>query len=111
MPAARTSGSPPLFHLESTTSCLPYGGEALPHYRSGDIRQVPDEEFSALLGAPIPDGSWSGALTPNDAILPAVLRPQPAGPAGLWRILDRKKRKSEASGKPDLNILFIYNIL
>lgn len=28
----------------------------------------------------------------------------------MWRILDRKKRKSEASGKPDLNILFIYNM-
>ena len=96
-------------HLESTTSCLPYGGEALPHYRSGDIRQVPDEEFSALLGAPIPDGSWSGALTPNDAICQLYYARSRLARL-VWRILDRKKRKSEASGKPDLNILFIYNM-
>lgn len=94
---------------EATTDSLPYAGADLPHYRSGEIRQVPDEEFSTLLGAPIPDGRWSGALTPNDAI--CQLYYARSGLARLiWRILTRKKRKSEEAGKPDLNILFIYNM-
>ena len=92
-----------------TTDQLPCEGKALPHYRSGDIRQVPDEEFEALLGTPIPDGRWSGALTANDAIC-QMYYARSALARLVCRILTRKKQKSEAAGTPDLNILFIYNM-
>ena len=96
-------------HRAATTDRLPYRPEDLPHYRSGEIRQVPDGEFAALLGSPIPDGSWSGALTANDAICQLYYARSPLARL-VWRVLDRKKRKSEKAGKPDLNILFIYNM-
>ena len=35
----------------ATTLCLPYEDADLPHYHSGNIRQVPDDEFQALLDA------------------------------------------------------------
>ncbi len=40
----------------------------LPHFFSGEIKNVPDGEFETLLGRPIPDGSWSGRIEANDAI-------------------------------------------
>lgn len=92
-----------------TTDRLPYEGKAPSHYVSGDIRQVPDEEFAALLGTPIPDGQWSGALTPNDAICQLYYAKSRLARL-VCRILTRKKQKSEAAGTPDLNILFIYNM-
>lgn len=93
----------------ATSRILPYQECDLPHYRSGNIRQVPDEEFAALLGTPIPDGRWSGALTPNDAICQMYYARSRLARL-VCRILTRKKQRSEASGTPDLNILFIYNM-
>ena len=40
-----------------TTDVLPYDKKQLPHYDSGNLRDIPDEEFKALLGRDIPDGS------------------------------------------------------
>lgn len=78
-------------------------------YSSADIRNVSDADFEKLLGRPIPDGSWSGLLTENDAI--CQLYYAKSGLARLvYKVLTSLKNKSEAKGKPDLNILFIYNM-
>ena len=85
----------------------PYG--TLPSYDAVTVRAVPDAEFEALLGHSIPDGSWSGDLGANDAI--CQLYYAKTGFARLvYKILTRLKNKAEARGKPDLNILFIYNM-
>ena len=47
-----------MIHREGTTTELPYQDLHLPHYQSGDVQQVPDEEFAALLGRPIPDSRF-----------------------------------------------------
>ena len=81
----------------------------LPSYYAASIENVSDKEFETLLGRPIPDGSWSGLLTENDAI--CQLYYAKSGLARLvYKILTNLKNKSEAKGKPDLNILFIYNM-
>lgn len=86
---------------------LPY--PALPSYESGRIENVSDQEYAAVLGHPIPDGHWSGMLGKNDAI--CQLYYAKSAPARLvYKILTGLKNKSEAKGKPDLNILFIYNM-
>lgn len=86
---------------------LPYG--ALPSYESGRVTAVSDAEYEALLGRPIPDGKWSGELKKNDAICQMVYAR--SAPARLvYKILTGMKDKAEAKGKPDLNILFIYNM-
>ena len=85
----------------------PYG--ELATYRSGRIENVSDAEFEALLGRPIPDGKWSGELQKNDAI--CQLYYAKSGLARLvYKLLTSLKNKAEAKGKPDLNILFIYNM-
>lgn len=81
----------------------------LPSYTTGQIKKVSDEEYETLLGHAIPDGKWSGRLEANDAI--AQLYYAKSIKARLvWRILTALLRRSEAKGKPDLNILFIYNM-
>ncbi len=85
----------------------PYG--SLPSYESGKIMNVSDEEFEALLGRPIPDGSWSGDLQANDAIC-QLYYAKSAPARWIGNLLKDMKEKADASGKPDLNILFIYNM-
>ncbi|MCD8008739.1 MAG: hypothetical protein LUF68_07385 [Clostridiales bacterium] len=81
----------------------------LPSYASGDILNVSDAEWAVLLGRPIPDGSWSGTLEANDAL--CQLYYAKSGVARLiYRILTSMLDKSMAKGKPDLNIIFIYNM-
>ena len=93
--------------VEGTEAPLPY--ESLPAYESGKISAVSDSEFAKLLGRPIPDGHWSGELTKNDAI--CQLYYAKCGIARLaYKVLTGLKNRSEAKGKPDLNILFIYNM-
>ena len=93
--------------VEGTEAPLPYG--ELPSYESGKIGSVSDAEFASLLGRPIPDGHWSGELTKNDAI--CQLYYAKCGIARLaYKVLTGLKNRSEAKGKPDLNILFIYNM-
>ncbi len=93
--------------VEGTEAPLPYG--ELPSYESGKISAVSDAEFAKLLGRPIPDGHWSGELTKNDAI--CQLYYAKCGTARLaYKVLTGLKNRSEAKGKPDLNILFIYNM-
>ena len=41
---------------EGTTNEVPYLKIDLPHYFSGELRNIPDEEFENLLGHPIPEG-------------------------------------------------------
>ena len=93
--------------MEGTDAPKPYGN--LPSYQTGHIENIPDEEYASLLGRPIPDGSWSGELTRNDAI--CQLYYAKSAPARfVYKVLTKLKEKSEAKGKPDLNILFIYNM-
>ena len=94
---------------EATTDVLPYEKSALPTYYSGKIQTVSDKEFETLLGRPIPDGKWSGQLSANDAICQLYY-----AKSGLARFaynrLTAIKKKADESGKPNLNILFIYNM-
>lgn len=94
---------------ESTAGEFPYTKEALPAYYSGLIQNVSDEEFEKVLGFPVPDGKWSGELGINDAVCQMYY-----AKSGLARFiynrLTEMKKKNEEKGKPDLNILFIYNM-
>jgi beta-glucosidase len=79
------------------------------NYKDGQVQHISDEEYQALLGYPIPDGSWSGELGLNDALCQMYYAK--SGLARLvYKILTHIKTKSEAKGKPNLNVLFIYNM-
>ena len=92
-----------------TTDIMPYTEADLPSYYSGKIEDVSDEEFEKLLGRAIPEGKWSGQLGRNDALCQMYY-----AKSGLARFIYKRltamKKKADEKGKPDLNILFIYNM-
>lgn len=95
--------------VKGTTNSYPYDPEKLPDYYTGAVQQVSDKEFEELLGHPIPTGKWTGELSVNDAVCQMYYAK--SGLARMiYRILTKLKKKSEEKGKPDLNILFIYNM-
>ncbi len=96
-------------NVEGTTEEYPYFTNRMPAYYSGLIQQVDDQEFEALLGTKIPSGKWAGELTANDAIC-QMYYAKSAIARFAYKKLTQMKKKSEDAGKPDLNILFIYNM-
>ena len=78
-------------------------------YRTACIKSVSDDDFRQLLGRDIPDGTWHGELELNDAL--CRMSQAKCGVARLLgRLLTRLMNKAEASGKPNLNITFVYNM-
>ena len=78
-------------------------------YTTADIMNVSDSDFEQLLGRPIPDGSWGGELTENDAI--CQLYYAKSGLARLlYKILTKIKVNADKKGTPNLNVMFIYNM-
>ena len=87
----------------------PYPAKELPDYYSGRIEAVSDRQFEILLGHPIPDGTWSGTLTMNDAICQMYYAK--SGLARLvYKVLTNLLNKSMAKGTPNLNLMFNYNM-
>jgi beta-glucosidase len=78
-------------------------------YRSATVNNVSLEDYKKLLGRDIPDGSWSGEITENDAICQLYYAKSRLA-RFVYKILTKLKDNAEAKGKPDLNILFIYNM-
>lgn len=79
----------------------------LPSYESGNIRNVPDEEFAALLGHPLPEADWSGAIGLNDPVF--RFRDAKSGAARwLYRFLNKKIERQ--TDKPDMTYAFILNM-
>ncbi len=91
------------------TQEFPYNREEVPNYYDGNIQKVEDRQFEVVLGRSVPDGKWSGELGLNDAICQMYYAKSLLARFICW-ILERMKKKSEEKGKPDLNILFIYNM-
>ena len=86
-----------------------YSKEILPEYFSGKIENVDDIEYRELYGREIPDGSWSGEIQMNDAVCQLYYGKGIFGKLfyGVLRIL---LKISEWQGKPNLNVLFNYNM-
>jgi beta-glucosidase len=96
-------------YVEGNVTVYPYHTNTMQDYYDGKIQAVSDKAFEALLGYSIPSGSWNGQLGANDAICQMYY-----AKSGLARFLYKRltamKKKSDESGVPDLNILFIYNM-
>lgn len=97
--------------LNTTVRLIGTGASApaadLPSYQSGQIANVPDEEFSALLGRPIPEAKWSGEIGLNDPIC-RFKDSKTAAARWLFRFL--KKKTEKQTDKPDMTYHFIINM-
>ena len=97
--------------VAGTAAPDPCAGLDLPDYRSGRVQDVPDGEFAALLGRPVPETRWDRTkpLGRNDTI--SQLFYAKSGPARfVYKRIAAMKRTSEDAGVPDLNIYSIYNM-
>ena len=95
--------------VQGTEAENPYNSKVLTDYYTGNIQSIPDHEFEALLGRPIPNGSWSGTLDMNDAICQMYYAKSFLA-RQAHKIMTNMLNKSIAKGTPDLNITFIYNM-
>jgi len=95
--------------IQGNAKELSFSHEELPSYYSGRIQKVADGEFRALLGHEIPDGSWHRELGANDALC-QMCHAKSLLARWICRRFEALKKKSEAKGRPDLNLLFIYNM-
>ena len=90
-----------------TDALNPYAGKALPHYQSGKVQTVPDAEWETLLGRPIPDGRVK--IDRNMTLGELNHGRSPLGWL-VWAVLTVLLNASYKKGKPDLNVLFQYNM-
>lgn len=95
--------------VKGTEAPLPYG--SLPHYDTGDIKNVPDEEFAALLGHPIPQRNWDRTqpLELNDTFAQLQYAKGWVGRL-VYAVSKAQVDRSIKAGKPDLDALFRYNM-
>jgi len=97
--------------LLGTTSITPYDKEKMQCYFSADIKEVQDQAYQELLGFEIPNSKWDSSkpLELNDTISQMYYAKSWLA-RFVYKILTYLKNRSEKKGKPDLNILYIYNM-
>lgn len=93
--------------LPGTGAPDPYASKALPHYQTGEITDIPDAEFEALLGRSVPKEKTAIDRTMTLGELHHSRSPLCWLIAGVLTML---LRSGEKNGKPNLNILFQYNM-
>ena len=93
--------------LPGTGAPDPYAGKVLSDYRTGNIQNIPDAEFEALLGRSVPKEKTTIDRTMTLGELHHSRSPLCWLIAGVLTLL---LRAGEKRGKPDLNILFQYNM-
>ena len=93
--------------VNGTSAPNPYAGKALPHYTSGKVQRVPDAEWEILLGRPIPADTVKidrnmtlGELNHSRSPLCWL----------VWAALTMLLNASYNRGKPNLNVMFQYNM-
>ena len=93
--------------VNGTSAPNPYAGKALPHYTSGKVQHVPDDEWEILLGRPIPADTVKidrnmtlGELNHSRSPLCWL----------IWAVLTMMLNASYKRGKPNLNVMFQYNM-
>ena len=75
----------------------------------GELSGVPDAAFSALIGRDIPESSYGETFSINDPLDQLGRAKNPIARM-VFRVMDSRRKKSLAAGKPDLNILFMFNM-
>lgn len=86
-----------------TKTCWKYG--------NGDVQDITDNEFEALLGRKLPQALWDRSLPlgMNDTFAQLFYAKGWVGRL-VGFVLTRLKNNADKKGTPNLNILFIYNM-
>ncbi|MBQ8162002.1 MAG: glycoside hydrolase family 3 C-terminal domain-containing protein [Clostridia bacterium] len=99
------------WQVKGTGKQNPYASMPVDCYRNCQLMDVPDTAFQAILGHRIPRHNWdkSKPLDMNDTVRQLQYAKNPVARLA-YRILTGRVNKAIQNGKPDLNLLFIYNI-
>jgi beta-glucosidase len=97
--------------VEASTNQQPYLLDIMSNYVTGLVQNIPDAEFKALLNTEIPNSKWdtSKPLDVNDTFSQLYYAKSFLARVA-YKVINGKKEKSERAGKPDLNILYVYNM-
>ncbi len=97
--------------VEGTAAQSPYDALELKDYYKGNIKNIDDAQFQALLGRALPVSKWdtSKPLNLNDTVGQMFYAKSFMARIAL-KIIAHIKDNSIKKGKPNLNILFIYDI-
>ena len=85
----------------------PYAGISLPHYESGKVMNVPDAEWEVLLDRPIPDDT---VKIDRNMTLGELKHSRSPLCWLVWLVLHTMLTNSYKQGKPNLNVMFQYNM-
>lgn len=96
-------------YIEGTVAEGRYTRDKLPAYFSGCVTEVGDVEYQSLYEREIPNGSWSGKITMNDAVCQFYYGKSILGKifCGVLKLL---LKFNEWKGVPNLNVMFVYNM-
>ena len=97
--------------VKGTGKQNPYAAPVYECYKTCNLDNIPDNSFQALLARRIPDHTWTKnkPLELNDTVRQLFYAKNPIA-RFAYKIMTKKVDKAIAQGKPDLNMLFIYNI-
>ena len=97
--------------MEGTDPGAVYDKKTLACYFSGQVEDVPDGAFQALLGRPIPEAKWdrSAPLTLEDSFYQLSYASGRAARFANW-VLGRMAKRKARLGEPDPVSLFIRNM-
>ena len=93
--------------VTGTNAANPYANVDVSPYETGKVQTVGDAHFAALLGHPIP--SPKVRIDRNMCFCDLNHGHSPIFWI-VWLVLAAMKRAADASGKPNLNVLFIWNM-
>ena len=97
--------------VKGTGKQNPYANPKFDCYKCANVMDVPDDSFAALLQHRLPSPTWDRKqpLTINDTVSQLFYARNPIA-RFAYKILSGKVKKTIKNGKPDLNLLFIFNM-
>ena len=93
--------------MAGTEAPNPYAGKSLPHYESGKVQSVPDAEWETLMGCLIPEDK---VRIDRNMTLGELNHSRSPICWLVWLVLHTLLTASYKRGKPDLNVMFQYNM-
>ena len=93
--------------VAGTEAPNPYAGKSLPHYESGKVQSVPDDEWETLMGCLIPEDK---VRIDRNMTLGELNHSRSPICWLVWLVLHTLLTASYKRGKPDLNVMFQYNM-
>ena len=93
--------------VEGTDAPNPYEGRDVSAYKSADVLCVSDASFEALLGHAVPD---EGPVISRNMCFRDLNHGRSPIFWLVWAVLKAMKTSADKSGKPNLNVLFIWNM-